>query len=125
VSGSADERPATAEATATVYQEKPCRHCGGPVVAPKRRGIVKDFCSDKHRAAFRDHQVAAAVQEAQRAIEDTKDAIEDTRSELARLEARLTGARQLLEQAVPRRLRAAAQPDGESTEGDRKGLQRN
>jgi serine phosphatase RsbU (regulator of sigma subunit) len=97
-----------AEAAAGAQQQKPCRHCGGPVEPPRRRNVTKDFCCDRHRAAFRDAQVAAAVMEAQRVVVDARAAIEATRQELERLEARLTGAEHLLQQAVPRRLRGLA-----------------
>lgn len=68
---------------------RPCRFCQIPVLQPKRKDTVKDFCSDRHRAAFRDAQVQHALKEAQAAVEETS-------SELARLSARLDGAMQLL-----------------------------
>lgn len=69
---------------------RPCRHCQVPVPQPKRRGQVKEFCRDAHRAAFRDAQVQAAMKEARAALEEAS-------GELARLSARLDGAMQLLE----------------------------
>jgi hypothetical protein len=81
---------ATAAPPAPVPTFKPCRHCQVPVEQPKRRGQVKDFCSDRHRAAFRDAQIQGAMKQAQAAIEETS-------GELARLSARLDGAMQLLE----------------------------
>lgn len=68
---------------------KPCRFCQAPVQQPTRKGQVKDFCTDRHRAAFRDSQAQAAVQNARNAIQETLD-------ELARLSARLKGSDQLL-----------------------------
>lgn len=78
------------DSTATAVAVRPCRFCQQPVPQPKRRGQVKDFCTDAHRAAFRDAQVQHAMREAQAAIEETS-------GELARLSARLGGAMQLLQ----------------------------
>jgi len=77
-----------------------CRHCGVPVLQPKRRGQVKDFCSDRHRAAFRDAQVQAGIREAQAAIQETRDEIAATRDNLERLDARMLAATQLLERGL-------------------------
>jgi len=67
----------------------PCKHCGGPVEPPKRRGLVKDFCRDRCRAAYRDARLAAAVQAAE-------DAVEEVTADLERGLARLEGAVLLL-----------------------------
>lgn len=68
---------------------RPCRFCQAPVQQPRRRGQVKDFCTDRHRAAFRDQAAQAAVQNA-------RDAIRETIDEVNRLVARLEGSDQLL-----------------------------
>lgn len=109
MSGVADERSTGAEATpGVVYQERPCKHCGGPVVAPKRRGVVKDFCCDRHRAAFRDASIAKAIEQAEAVVVEAGNAMLDLRNELDRQVARLTGAMGLLERCRPRAARAAA-----------------
>lgn len=98
-----EQQPA-AESTATVGHPgpvfRPCRHCQVPVEQPKRKNQVKDFCSDRHRAAFRDAQVQAGIREAQAVVVETQAAIQGTRDELERLEARLTAANQLLERGL-------------------------
>jgi uncharacterized coiled-coil protein SlyX len=89
-----------AEATA---QHPPCRNCGGPVVPPKRRGLVKAFCKDRCRAAYRDKRIAAAIAEVALAVAETRQAIDQVTGELDRLVARLDGAAQLLDQTRPKK----------------------
>lgn len=72
---------------------RPCRHCQVPVRQPKRRGQVKDFCTDRHRAAFRDSQIQAGIRAAKAAVQETRD-------ELERLLARLDAADQLLDRGL-------------------------
>jgi hypothetical protein len=67
---------------------RPCRLCQVPV-PQTRKGTVKDFCCDRHRAAFRTQRV-------QRAIADAQAALDEAAGELARLAARLDGAQRLL-----------------------------
>lgn len=108
MSGDKAEGATPAEATpGVVYQERPCKHCGGPVVAPRRKGLVKDFCSDRHRAAHRDATIAAQIRAAETAIKDAGLAIVDIRDELERQVAILTGALAMLERCQPKRLRIA------------------
>lgn len=84
---------------------RPCRFCGVAVAQPKRRDIVKDFCSDRHRAAFRDQQV-------QHAIRTALAAIQEAAGEFERLVSRLDGAAGLLEryQRKPRKDRPPKAP---------------
>lgn len=122
MSGNAGEVSHGAEATpGVVYQDRPCKHCGGPVVAPKRRNVVKDFCSDRHRAAFRDASIARAIAQAEAVVVEAGHAMLDLRNELDRQVARLTGALGLLERCRPK-ARAAAQPSTESEPNERKGI---
>ena len=51
--------------------------------------MVKEFCSDRHRAAFRDAQVQTALRNAQQACQDAANA-------LAEHAAKLEGAMQQL-----------------------------
>ncbi len=95
-----DADTATGESTGQEPVFRNCRHCGQPVQQPTRRGQVKEFCSDRHRAAFRDAQIQAGIREAQAAIRDTRQALSDTRDELERLDARLVAADQLLERGL-------------------------
>lgn len=106
---------AEGESTATVATTKPCRFCQALVEQPKRRGQVKDFCSDRHRAAFRDSQIQAGIREAKAALQETRD-------ELERLQARLDAADQLLDRGLrqgtrPRKLAEpkTVQPSAELT----------
>lgn len=69
---------------------KLCRYCQQPLTPPKRKGIVKEFCSDRHRAAFRDEQQQAALREAESAVTDAM-------ADLERHAARLSGALSLLD----------------------------
>lgn len=90
----ADSNQAAGESTAAQADQegpgvRPCRFCQTLVTQPTRRGQVKDFCTDRHRAAFRDGQVQAGIQNA-------RDAIRETIDELGRLTARLEGSDQLL-----------------------------
>lgn len=107
-----DQAAPAGESTATATPTRPCRFCQIPVPQPKRRGQVKDFCSDRHRAAFRDAQVQAGIREAQAAIQETRD-------EISRLDARLSAATQLLERGLrhgrrtPRAERQPVQPSAE------------
>lgn len=80
--------PPAADSTPT-RPPVPCRFCGVPVEQPKRRDITKEYCSDRHRAAFRDAQVQAAVRNALQACQDAADA-------MAEHQARLEGAMQQL-----------------------------
>jgi hypothetical protein len=50
----------TAPAGDSTPATRPCKHCGIDVPQPKRRGQVKDFCTDRHRAAYRDNLVQEA-----------------------------------------------------------------
>lgn len=70
---------------------KTCRYppCG-ILLTPQRGGSPKEFCCARHRAAFRDLQV-------QNAFVDAIAAIEDGQAEMARLLARMDGAKALLE----------------------------
>ncbi|MGE0430533.1 MAG: hypothetical protein AB7P11_21225 [Hydrogenophaga sp.] len=105
-----------------VYQDRPCKHCGGPVVAPKRRGVVKDFCSDRHRAAFRDATIARQIEAAEAVVVEAGHVLVDMRNELDRQVARMTGALAMLERCRPKRMRQAAQPGTESEANERKGI---
>lgn len=103
----------TGEATAPRPTFRACRFCQTPVSQPKRRDMVKDFCSDRHRAAFRDAQVQHAIQTAQ-------DAMAEAGAEFERLAARLTGAADLLERyrkhgSRPRPAKQPAEPSQELT----------
>lgn len=123
MSGHADEHDHAGEATpGAVYQERPCKHCGGPVVAPKRRGVVKDFCSDRHRAAFRDATIARQIEAAEAVVVEAGQVLLDMRNELDRQVARMTGALAMLERSRPRRMRHPAQPSTESEGSERKGI---
>ena len=83
-------------------------------MAPKRRNVVKDFCSDRHRAAHRDALIAAQIKSAEDAITEAAQVIVDMRDELERQLAKLAGAQAMLERCRPRRLRGAAQMSIES-----------
>ncbi len=80
---------------------------------------MKDFCSDRHRAAFRDSQVQAGIREAQTAIQEARDEIAQTIGNLEQLDARLAGATQLLERGLrhgrrkPKAERPPVQPSAE------------
>lgn len=87
-------------------ENKACRNgCGNTVPPPKRRGLIKEFCSDRCRAAFREKQIQAALREA-------VEAVDEAAGELARLSARLDGAKLLLAryQAKTTRPRKPRQP---------------
>lgn len=90
------------------YQPEPCHFCGGPVVAPRKKGLVKKFCRDKCRAAFRDRAIVQAVEAARAAITDCQDCLGEVAGEVERQQARLKGAWQLLDQAIPKRLHSPA-----------------
>lgn len=90
-------------------------------MAPRRKGLVKDFCSDRHRAAHRDATIAAQIRAAETAIKDAGLAIVDIRDELERQVAILTGALAMLERCQPKRLRIA-QAGTESESNGRKGI---
>ena len=93
-----DAKPA--EATPDDYQPDPCKFCGGPVKRPKRRGLIKLFCRDRCRAAFRDHAITDAVDNAEAVMVEVQD-------EQERLHARLEGALLRLRTAIgARKLRA-------------------
>lgn len=73
--------------------------------------MQKDFCSDRHRAAFRDAQVQHAIRTAQ-------EAMAEAGAEFERLAAKLTGAADLLEryrkhESRPRPARKPAEPSRE------------
>lgn len=85
-----DEQPAPSEATGT---QAPCEHCHGPVIPPKRKGLVKRFCSDRCRANHRDQRI-------QRAVDLLDEVADEVQGELDRLQARLRGARTLLQEAL-------------------------
>lgn len=65
--------------------------------------MVREFCTDRCRAAYREKQIQAAMKEA-------TDAVEEAAGELARLSARLDGARQLLERYRAKRTRPRRRP---------------
>lgn len=79
---------------------RPCRHCQVAVLQPTRRGQVKDFCSDRHRAAYRDGQVQAGIRKAQEAIVETREEIATTIATLEQLDAKLVGAGHLLDRGL-------------------------
>ncbi len=84
----ASEANATAEAvdTATIEAPNTCLlPACGIVVPPARRGGVRKFCSDRHRAAYRDLMIQLAVRETQAIVQEARD-------EMERLGARLAGA---------------------------------
>lgn len=84
----ADEANATVEAVATAMAPAPntclLPDCG-LVVPPARRGGVRKFCSDRHRAAYRDLMIQLAVREAMAIVQEAQD-------EMDRLSARMEGA---------------------------------
>lgn len=84
--GNADAVQGQPEAVSTATSEAPqsCLHCGTPI-APARRGGTKLFCTDRHRAAYRDQAVRHAIQAA-------RDAIVQHVGELARSQAAMEGA---------------------------------
>lgn len=97
--------------TATLVHA-PCKYCGGPVTPPKRRGLVKDFCRDRCRAAYRDQRLAQAAQQAQQAVQECRATIqagmvtvEGVLADIAQTEARLAGAAQLLERLTAKKPR--------------------
>ncbi len=92
------------------------------MVAPKRRGVVKDFCSDRHRAAFRDATIARQIEAAEAVVVEAGHVLVDMRNELDRQVARMTGALAMLERCRPKRMRQAAQPGTESEANERKGI---
>jgi hypothetical protein len=64
-----DDRQVFPYGEATPITGVPCKQCGGPVPAPKRRGVVKEFCRDRCRAAHRDAMVQLAIRMALDAID--------------------------------------------------------
>jgi hypothetical protein len=66
----------TAPAADSTPGTRPCRHCGIDVPQPKRRGQVKDFCSDRHRAAYRDNLVQEAHRNAEAVLAEGRDFIQ-------------------------------------------------
>ncbi len=68
---------------------RPCRFCDAPVPQPARTTRPKEFCSNAHRAAYRER-------ERQDAIRAALDSIDELEAETERLVAKLHGARQLL-----------------------------
>lgn len=71
-------------------QTRPCRFCEKPVTQPKIKGRIKDFCSDSHRAAYREREHQAA-------ITTCLEVIDEVRNENERLMATLNGAATVLE----------------------------
>lgn len=70
---------------------KPCRLCEAPVEQPEGRNKgLKDFCSPRHRAAYRN-------QEQQKAILAVEEAFEDLAGMIEQGMAKLHGAQQLLD----------------------------
>ncbi len=67
-----------AESSATQQPSvfRTCRFCDAPVLQPKRVGAVKDFCSDRHRAAYREQERQKALAMAIQAMTSMGDAIE-------------------------------------------------
>lgn len=113
------EQQTDAEATATpVYQAAPCKFCGGPVVAPKRKNLVKEFCCDKHRAAWRDDQLAKSVQ-------NVLASVEEFGAEMERMSAVTRRWTMQLNRLLPKRIRQAAQTGTQSGPKDKKGLDSN
>lgn len=76
-----------------------CLFCAAPI-EKARRGGERRFCHARHRAAYRDAQMRAAIQEAQAAVAEAID-------EMARLSARLTGAMELLERYRAKKTRGS------------------
>lgn len=71
---------------------RPCRFCDAPVEQPtgRHRKLVKDFCSPKHRAAFRER-------EHQKALALAVEAIDNAEGAVGQAMAQLQGARAALE----------------------------
>ncbi len=84
------EQAAPSEATVT---GTPCEHCHGPVTAPKRKRLVKRFCSDRCRANHRDQKI-------DRAVQHLHDVADETQAEMDRLQAKLNAALAMLAEAV-------------------------
>jgi hypothetical protein len=72
---------------------RPCRFCGALVAQPRRRGQVKEFCSDKHRAAF-------ALQKRQDALKSAIEDLEVLEDEIDRLRATSRRIRATIRQAL-------------------------
>ncbi len=89
------EVPAAADATA-IRPPLPCRFCHIAVDQPKRRDMVKEYCSDRHRAAFRAAQVQLAIQTARETVQAAVNA-------LGEHQARLEGALALLARYEPKK----------------------
>lgn len=102
----ADDQEAKPGAEDTAQRHPPCRYCGGPVTPARRPHIVKDFCCDRHRAAFRDARVRQTIQ-------DVIDLAEDLAADLTRKAALLRAAVATLAsvKTKPRQPRGAVQPD--------------
>lgn len=78
------------------YTGVPCKHCGGPVLAPKRRGVVKDFCRNQCRANFRVEEQRKAVERIQAQLEQTKTDLAAASGEVDRIMAVVEGALQFI-----------------------------
>jgi Ni,Fe-hydrogenase III large subunit len=54
---------------------RPCRFCQAPV-AQQHAGQVREFCDNRHRAAYRDQERQKALQLASEALDEITDAME-------------------------------------------------
>lgn len=77
------------QSEATARMPLLCLFCNA-VIEPNKRGHIRLFCDARHRTAYRDQQIQAAITEAMAAVQEAE-------GEMARLSARLNGAHQLLE----------------------------
>lgn len=50
----------------------PCKNCQGPVPAPRRRGVVKEFCGPRCRSAWRTAQLQLAIRDTLEALADSQ-----------------------------------------------------
>jgi hypothetical protein len=89
-----DDRSPEGDSSPSAAIPSVCLFCGLPVEKAKRGG-VRQFCDARHRSAYRNAQVQAAIQEARAALSEARD-------EMARLSARLDGAEQLLDRFTQR-----------------------
>ena len=78
---------------------RPCPNCGGRVYAPARAHILKRFCSDTCRAAYREQRIGKALAAMDTGLIDLAEGMDQTILELQRLQASIEALQAHLRQS--------------------------
>lgn len=90
-----------------------CLFCNAVMDPPKRRGTTKLFCCARHRVAYRDRVLDAGLARVSAALTEFASLMQRTSDDMQQALATVDGALKLVERAMKKPKRPAAQPGTE------------